>query len=383
MPAYKLRKASADDLPALEALWRYAFAGDGEAFTRWYFRDYVALDEVLVCEVGGAVVASSQLIRQTLRRGDRTLPVRYIVGVNCYPEWRGHGLVRALMQAMLQEAPVGAYLLMPFEADFYRAYDFVFIDHHGDLDLSMEEMIPLASKGPYRAERRDLSEQSPFAAVYQGWQERYFSYYQERDDRRWRSVLDDLAMEEGKALILKEGERPVGYLLYRITGEALWVREMAYLNEAARAGLYYLIASHRSQVKRVQWSAPLSEPLVAERSRDKEGVRYKPFMMLRIVDPQVATFFAEGAPEMPVAFQVVDHQRDWRAGYLWDASGLRESEAEPVLTFSIGEWASLVSGQLSEARLADRLGERLKDPAALSRLMRLFPKSDAFFNEYF
>lgn len=380
---YNIRYATDGDRSALEQLWRYAFAGDGAEFTQWYFEKYAKMDEILVLEADGHIAASAQMIHQTLNRHGEILPVRYIVGVDCYPEYRGYGAVRALIQYMFQEAVAGLYLLMPFEADFYRAYDFVFFHEHGVLDLPMDEVIPLGSKGPYRAQQHSLEQSVDFGTVYDGWQRRYFDYYQERDERRWDSVLTDLAMEDGKALVLYDESMPVGYLLYRLTENAFWIREMAYINETVRAQLYYLMAGHRSQVHRVQWSAPLQEPLVQERSRDKQGVHYEPFMMLRVIDPKVASFFANGHPKEAVCFEITDRDRGWKQTYRWDDNGIQESVGMPDFQMTVGEWAALMTAKVPFARLIDRLGERLYHEQAFQHCATLFSPSDIYLNEYF
>ena len=147
-----IRAATEADRPALQKIWHYCF-NDGETFQRWYFSKYFRAEECLVATVGDTLAASLQIIDLPTRVGDVELRAGYIVGVDCLPEYRGLGLTRRLMQAALEGyAPAhGIQLmhLMPFEADFYESYGFVFGDYHFDMDLDIDEF--------YRAEDRDAA----------------------------------------------------------------------------------------------------------------------------------------------------------------------------------------------------------------------------------
>lgn len=379
-----IRAATEADRPALQKIWHYCF-NDGETFQRWYFSKYFRAVECLVATVGDTLAASLQLIDLPTRVGDVELRAGYIVGVDCLPEYRGLGLTRRLMQAALEDyAPAhGIQLmhLMPFEADFYESYGFVFGDYHFDMDLDIDEF--------YRAEERDaahchhwqdldMENLAPALPLLEDLYERATARYKaavlRRGLRRWQALVDDLAMEGGYfKLLFDENEQAVGYLAYIMKEEAFFVREAVASTAAARQALYYFIASHRSQVKQVQWSAPEDEAIAFRRKKDKSGVRYQPFMMERILDPEILPLFASRLPEQDIRFSVRGC-----GSYLWPAGSARiekisAEEAAPLL-----DLAQLTQMVFDRSRQA-------QDVCSESALMvALFTIKATFFNnEYF
>lgn len=385
MSAEQIRMATDADRPALEAIWDYCFQ-DGERFERWYFSTYYRKEECIVGCVDDVPVASLQVIDLPTRVGDQVVRAGYIVGVDCLPEYRGQGFTRRLMDwAIDHYAPahnLALLHLMPFEADFYEPYGFVYSDFHFDMDLDIAEF--------YRAEDReaarryhwkriaedDLARALPLLEqAYEVCTATYPAVVERRGLRRWQALVSDLSMEGGHLkILLDEAGKPQGLLAYILKEDALFVREALAAAPAARRALYYFIASHRSQVKNVQWSAPEDEPIVFQRRKDKQGVRYRPFMMNRLVDPSILPLFSTSLPTKDLAFAVPD-----KGAYLWPAGKRRlcsykdEKAALPIVDLKV----------LSKI-VFDR-GEQIETThEVLAELAALFTIKTRFFNnEYF
>ncbi|MEE0435542.1 MAG: GNAT family N-acetyltransferase [Peptococcaceae bacterium] len=319
MTIRQVRLAADTDRPAIEALWAYCF-NDGETFQRWYFNHYYRKDECLVACLDDMIVASLQMIDLPTRVGGKTVRAAYIVGVDCLPEYRGMGFTRQLMEeALLHYAPahhLQLLHLMPFEADFYEPYGFVFSDYHFQMALDMNEFYrpsdrALARRYSWRSlnlEDATLAQMLPaLEALYERSTKRYDMAVERKGERRWRALLDDLAMEGGHVkLLYDDKEMLVGCLAYIMKEDAFFVREALSVHAEAKRAIYYFIASHRSQVKRVDWSAPLDEAVVFQRQKDKDNVRFQPFMMNLILDPTILPLFTQCVPEKDLLFAVED-----------------------------------------------------------------------------
>lgn len=346
MTKRQIRLASDADRPALEALWAYCF-NDGEPFQRWYFDNYYRKEECLVACLDDTVAASLQIIELPTRIGGQTVRAGYIVGVDCLPEYRGMGLTRQLMEEALThyspEHQLQLLHLMPFEADFYEPYGFVFSDYHFNMTLDMNEFYrpddrKIAHRYQWRSlelDRTALMQMLPaLETLYEQSTKRYDMVVERKGERRWRALMDDLAMEGGHVKLLYDDRKElVGYLAYIMKEDAFFVREALSVDPDARRALYYFIASHRSQVKQVAWSAPQDETVVFQRQKDKDGVRFQPFMMNLILDPTIVFLFSQRMPKNDLIFSVADC-----GCYCWKAESrsieklAEEVENVPVLT---------------------------------------------------
>lgn len=109
---------------ALRALWQTVFA-DGEAFLDRFFAQYYRRDRVLYTLQQGVLV--SALYCLPLRVAERPdLKVCYLYAVSTHPDWRGRGLMTALLRRAAQHLRtegVDALVLLPADAaltEFYR-----------------------------------------------------------------------------------------------------------------------------------------------------------------------------------------------------------------------------------------------------------------------
>lgn len=385
MSQVTIRQATEADRTSVEALWAYCFS-DGDTFRHWYFEKYYQTGECLVAQIGETVAASLQVIDLPTRIADKVVPAGYIVGVDCLPEYRGMGLTRRLMdEAVNVYAPshgLRMLHLMPFEADFYLPYGFVYSDYHFEMDLPIEEFYEAGDRAlAHRYHWRDL----PFAetaawlptleAMYERCTAGYDICVTRKGLRRWLALVDDVAMEGGYVkLLIDENEQVAGCLAYIMKEGALFVRECLAQDVLARRAIYYFIASHRSQVKRVQWSAPEDERVVFHRKKDKSGVRYQPFMMDLILDPTLIGLLAAQTPAEDLSFTVKG-----LGSYRWPAQS-RQIER-------LAQIEGPVQVQFDQRSLTEMVFDRAWDAGAVpgsAPLAALFTgKARIFNNEYF
>lgn len=380
-----MRLATKEDLPALIDLWAYCF-NDGDIFQNWYFKNYYREEECIVVTEKDAIVASLQVIDLPTVVGNETLQAGYIVGVDCLPEHRGQGFTRMLMETVIEEfAPRKGYAflhLMPFEANFYEPFGFVFGDYHAKMTLPIEEFYRSAYREAAKSfhwKTVDLdcySESlSLLETIYNRAMSAFDGYVVRDSARRWSALLDDARLENGHCKIIynKNGDAE-GYIVYIFVDGRLLVRELQAVTQKARQAMYYFIASHRSQVKEVQWSAPLHEPIVYVRKKDKLGVAIEPFMMQLIIDPCCIAAFASRLPDENVDFCVEDDK------YRWYAHSQKIERIENVVETA----PRFTRATLSQLVLGSVGWEVCEADACYMKMRALFTEKKQFFNnEYF
>ena len=381
-----MRLATKEDLPAIINLWAYCF-NDGDIFQNWYFRNYYRTEECLVVTVDDTVVASLQVIDLPTVVGNKQVQAGYIVGVDCLPEYRGQGLTRMLMESAIERfAPQKGYALvhlMPFEADFYEPYGFVYADYHAKMTLPIEEFYRTAYRDASKAyhwQTVDLNDYGDFLPIlediYSRAMEKYDGYVMRGNERRWSALLDDARLENGHCkVIYNETNEAEGYIVYILDGNGLMIREVQSVNQRARQAIYYFIASHRSQAKAVRWSAALNELVVYSRKKDKQGVVIEPFMMQLIIDPRIIGAFATSLPDETIDFNVKEH-----GNYRWYAHS-QQIERIAVVSKDIPSFSRATLTQL----VFDKIGwDEYGVDGKTMKMRALFKEKKQFFNnEYF
>ena len=390
MKQHQIRMATDKDYNDLLNLWKYCFT-DSDSFRKWYFEHYYYSSETIVIDVDGRAVASLQVVDLPMLINGKRLKTGYIVGVDCLPEYRGRGFTRQLIEEAINHyAPqhnIQLLQLMPFEADFYYPFGFVFGNYHANIALNIDEF--------YHPEYREMARKYSWKdvdlncfreniqlleAVYKNCMKKYDGYVERVSDRRWAALLDDMRMENGYMKILyNQFEEAVGYIVYGFIDNHLYIRECIVTDNDARQAMYYFISTHRSQYKTVEWSAAENEPVIYRRKKDKTGVQWYPFMMYRIVDPTIISVFASDYPKQDIRFFVEN-----KGTYLWRAHGdLIEKIADRCETdvkLSVQVLTQVVFDYASEAISV----ENEKSCAGIEQLRHLFKeKKIVFNNEYF
>jgi len=247
----------------------------------------------------------------------QTFEMGGLTGVGTYPEYSGLGLMNKLMrQALLdmQQRKQSISYLFPYSFPFYRRKGWEIISDKMTFEIRDYQM-PKTKKVPGYVERLD-TEHPDVRRVY-----RHFSGMRHAAmirnelawDEYWRWDLDDLTA----AVYYDGSHQPVGYLLYWISKDVLHVKEMVYINQEARIGLWNFISAHFSMVSKVIGNTYTNDPLAfwLEDADIKETIA--PYYMARIVDVKqfIAQFpFRALGTEVHLTFGLDDPILEWNQG---------------------------------------------------------------------
>ena len=205
-------------------------------------------------------------------------------------------------------------------------------------------------------------------------------------DEYWRWDVDD----EVVAMYYDAAEEPQGYLVYLLKREIFKIKEMVYLNDEARRGMWDYVTAHYSMVTEVSGCNYTNHSLAftLEDSDIRETVQ--PYVMARIVD--FAAFimsynFAEASSGDAITFRIHDKVLDWNEQEFtvrFHADGTHTLSAEPspyTAEMSIGTATCMLMGYKRPAYLKsiDRLTADAKTTALLERLI---PTGKAYFSDY-
>ncbi|MBA5256316.1 GNAT family N-acetyltransferase [Enterococcus hirae] len=313
-----------------------------------------------------------------------------VTGVGTYPEYANHGLMQDLILVALDNMRKNKQwisYLYPYSVPYYRRKGWEIMSDKltfkiRDTQLpknvpldGMVERLPVDHPDVYRVYQK-------FAAQNHGALFRSQFHWEEY----WRFENKE---ERTAAIYYRKEHEPIGVLFYWVAEEIFHVKEMFYLNQEARNGLWNFISAHFSMVYWVHGDIYKNEPLafLIEDSQIKEQI--EPYYMARIVDvKEFLKQFPFVSTAKPFHFIVEDPIASWNNGVfglVWNEDGQLDVVDEPVgqsVQLSIQTLSCLMMNYRRPSYLA-RI-ERIKtDDETLKTLELILPNMEAYFSDYF
>lgn len=313
-----------------------------------------------------------------------------VTGVGTYPEYAGQGLMQELihlaLEKMRQDQQWISYLF-PYNIPYYRRKGWEIMSDKLTFKIR-DTQLPKAVELPGNVERHPV-DYKDVLNVYENFSQKNHGALQ-RTAFHWDEYWRFENKEEHTAAIYYDGNgNPQGVLFYWIAEEIFHVKEMFYLTNEARLGLWNFITAHFSMVYWIQGNIYKDEPIafLLEESQIKEQI--EPYFMARIVD--VAAFL-ENYPfkpfKKPFHFVVSDPVADWNNGIF--AVEYQDNHVKVTPGKEIGDAVTLdiqtLTSLLMNYRRAHYLSviERIHTTdEAIQTLERMIPDNPAYFSDYF
>lgn len=208
-----------------------------------------------------------------------------LTGVGTYPEYSGHGLMKKLIYTALQNMRHNKQwisYLFPYDIPYYRRKGWEIMSDKLTFKIR-DSQLPQNENVAGIIERHPVDHEDvyrvydTFAKENHGAMQREAFHWEEY----WRYEDEK---ERTAAVYYDQAGKAQGVLFYWIADEIFHVKEMFYLSQAARVGLWNFISAHFSMIYWVEGNIYKNEPLafLLEDSQIKETI--EPYFMARIVD---------------------------------------------------------------------------------------------------
>lgn len=312
-----------------------------------------------------------------------------LTGVGTYPEYANLGLMSELIKvglAGMRERGEWISYLYPYSIPFYRKKGWEIMSERMTFSI-LDSQLPKTREVSGYIERRDVDDTDVF--------ETYDRYARNNHGAMLRGKIEweeywrwENEEERTAAVYYDQQARPAGYMLYWIARDVFHIKEMIYLNQEARVGLWNFVTAHYSMIDRVQGNVFRNDPIafLMDDSQIQESI--EPYFMARIVD--VAAFLEQypfTGPAEPFHFVVTDPVAEWNSGVFCVS---REGEKLRVSREPMGGAVILDIGTLTAMLMSFRkpsyfhLIERMRtDPRTLAVLESAVPQSIPYFSDYF
>lgn len=312
-----------------------------------------------------------------------------VTGVGTYPEYAGHGLMKDLIKLALETMRADQQwisYLYPYNVPYYRRKGWEMMSDKLTFKIR-DTQLPKTVEVPGIVERKEVDDPDVFSVYNQFSRENHGAL--QRTAFHWEEYWR-YENEESRtaAVYYNKSGHPTGVLFYWVAEEVFHVKEMFYLNQEARNGLWNFISAHFSMVYWVKGDIYKNEPLafLLEDSQIKETI--EPYYMARIVDvTEFLKKFPFKAFDQPFHFVVSDPVAEWNNGIF----GLNYAKGEVIVSNDpIGKAVQLDIQTLTcvlmnyrrPAYLA-RIERLHTDSDTLQLLETIIPDMEAYFGDYF
>lgn len=289
----RMKKVGIEYLKQYNQLLRYVFQVTNKELYKigWEERDMVHAKSPVLEQAdvigwfdGDNLVSSVAVYSFQVRIFNKTYDMGGLTGVGTFPEYTNQGLMyKLLIQALtnMRERNQSISFLYPYSIPYYRRKGWEIISDKITFEVN-DYQLPKNKQVSGEVERVEIKSKDLKAAY-----ER-FAYQTHgamiRNDLAWNEYWlwdsDDLTA----AIYYNENGQPDGYVLYWIEDEVFHIKDMIFINEEARSGLWNFISAHFSMISKVVGNIHTDEPLafLLEDADIKETI--SPYYMARIVD---------------------------------------------------------------------------------------------------
>lgn len=397
----ELRHVTKDDLTQFNALLRYAFQVTDKELKR------IGWDEEEIRQSKSPILDRANVLGwfdgDKLASQIAVYPMRVnvhgaiydmggVTGVATYPEYTKMGLMHALVSRALQEMRERGQsisLLYPYSIPFYRKMGWEIISDKMSY-IVKDSQLPRYVDVPGMVER--VNDRHP---DYLELHERYTLQRHGmllRDDlawaEYWRWDTDDITV----ALYYDADHVAQGYVVYLLEEDVFKIKELVYMNQEARHGLWNYIGAHFSMIERVRGYNYTNEPMafLLEDSEIYESIR--PYFMARVVDVEqflLAYPFASRPSGRKLHLAVEDPMAPWNDESFcltWDDEGntlcQRGSTDGLNVSLSVQTLCTMFMSYKRPSYLR-RIEKLAASDTAIRLLESLIPLEQPYFSDYF
>lgn len=322
----KMKKVGMEHLEQYNQLLRYVFqVTDRELHQSGWEEDEIIRAKSPVLEQadvlgwfdGDKLISQVAVYPFKVRIFDRTFDMGGLTGVGTYPEYSSQGLMHKLLCQALENMrgrKQSISYLFPYSIPYYRRKGWEIISDVITFEIN-DYQLPKNKRVSGEIERVTVDSDQVKEAYERFAMQTHGAML--RNELAWNEYwlwdTDDLMA----AIYYNEEGQPDGYVLYWISDEVFHIKDMIFMNEEARSGLWNFISAHFSMISKVVGNIHTDEPLafLLEDADIKETI--SPYFMARIVDLEmfIAEYpFKPDAADREWTFTMEDPLLSWNQG---------------------------------------------------------------------
>lgn len=309
----KMKKVGVEHLEQYNKLLRYVFqVTDRELLqTGWEEQEIIDAKSPVLKQAdvwgwfdGDQLISQVAVYPMQARIFNKTYDLGGVTGVGTYPEYSSQGLMHKLLYQALEDMKKRgqsiAYLY-PYSIPYYRRKGWEIISDKITYEIQ-DYQLPKHKQVSGEIERVPI-ESEEVKKAYERFALQTHGALLRNSDLTWHEYWIWEPEDMMAAIYYNEEGLADGYVIYRMADDIFYIKEMIFVSEEARSGLWNFISAHISMISKVVGVTYTDEPLafLLEDADIKETI--SPYFMGRIVD------FEQFILQYP--FKPDTHAREW------------------------------------------------------------------------
>ena len=385
-----LRYAKEDEIDNIKEIWNYCF-NDTEEFVNYYFNSKYENRNTIVLDEKDEIVSSLQLNQYKIKLNDKLYDTSYVVGVSTFPQVRGRGYMKHIMEFSLEEMYKRGQLvsiLMPIDYRLYRKYGYEHCYDQLEYTIDIEDLSRFKLNGRlFKVEDEHIDDLIEINNLFL----KNINGSVARDEEYYSNLFKEIKSEDGHIYIYEDNGYQ-GYIIYFLNGENMFIREIYYNNMEALKSMLKFIYNHNTQCKKVIISTPVNDKIrfILDNPRTCD-IKIKPFMMGRVINLKdyLESLEIDSNKEYSIKIYIEDEFLTQNNGVfkisLKDRSlKVQKVEGSYSACFTINTISQLAFSYINikEALILNDIDENHINKDIIKLFNIIFEKKDNYINEY-
>lgn len=218
-------KARQGDTDCIKSLWQLCFDDEDENSTSFYFNHLYNYQNTYLLKHNEDILSALQIVPMNVMHNHHLQVCYFILGVCTHPNAQGQGLMKILMNDVLNIYHDYPIYLQAYNVDIYRKFGFN-ISHY----LQVINIQPY-----YDCDDLKISDDYTLLKKYYDIYTQNFNDYRIRDEHYFELLIDRCRAFKDEIVILED----LGYMIYHIHKDYIEISEIIYINNSIKKMLSY------------------------------------------------------------------------------------------------------------------------------------------------
>lgn len=256
----KVRKLRQEEHARTRRLWEEIFTEDTSKFLDYYYSVKTSSNEIYVIEDDGKIVSMLHLNPYQMRVKDKVYQTHYIVAVATDERYRHQGLMRQLLNHVMQmmaDRGEPFTFLMPANESIYKPFGFEFVYEQKREKVIGKQSDDITLK-IIQASKNNCQKIADFANEILC----EYDVVSWRDAKYYQTLLSELESEDGGILVADKDSQIIGIFPYARGHELLMHEPLTKQRVTLQHAIYHLAGNETDPVLCTGYGSEESKPMI-------------------------------------------------------------------------------------------------------------------------